>query len=121
MANEKRLDLIDRNALLKKMQNWNTKERLINCVEYAPTVDAVALPCKIGDTLYDIFEAVNNGGDEIKEFKVSKIQIDIVRNGRAFLVVENTLFPFDDFGKTTFLSREEAEAALAKMDGDQGE
>ena len=24
---------------------------------------------------------------------------------------------FDDFGKTIFLSREEAEAALAKMDG----
>lgn len=41
MTNEKRLDLIDRNALLKKMQNWNTKERLINCVEYATTVDAV--------------------------------------------------------------------------------
>ena len=38
MANEKRL--IDANAVLKKMQNWNTKERLINCVEDAPTVDA---------------------------------------------------------------------------------
>ena len=25
---------------------------------------------------------------------------------------------FDDFGKTVFLHREEAEAALAKMDGD---
>lgn len=39
MQNEKRL--IDANAALKKMQNWNTKERLINCVEDAPTVDAV--------------------------------------------------------------------------------
>lgn len=73
------------------------------------------LPCKIGDTLYDIFEALNNGNDEIKEFKVSKIQIDIMKNGRAFLVVENTMFPFDDFGKTTFLNREEAEVALKRI------
>lgn len=46
MATEKRR-LIDANAVLKKMQNWNTKERLINCVEDAPTVDAVpVVRCK---------------------------------------------------------------------------
>ena len=45
MANEQRL--IDANEALKKMQNWNTKERLINCVEDAPTVDAVeVVRCK---------------------------------------------------------------------------
>lgn len=45
MASEKRL--IDANALLKKMQNWNTRERLINCVEDASTVDAVeVVRCK---------------------------------------------------------------------------
>lgn len=40
-------EYIDREAVLKKMQNWNTKERLINCVEYAPAVDAVeVVRCK---------------------------------------------------------------------------
>ena len=58
MAKEQRL--IDANAALKKMQNWNTKERLINCVEDAPTVDAVPVvrckDCKYCRTFYPIKE-----------------------------------------------------------------
>ena len=55
MASEKRL--IDANAVLKKMQKWNTRERLINCVEDAPTVDAVeVVRCK------DCKQWIRNGG-----------------------------------------------------------
>lgn len=40
-------EYIDREAVLKKMQNWNTKERLINCVEDAPAADVVeVVRCK---------------------------------------------------------------------------
>lgn len=101
---------------------WDNQDEDViwQLVQDAPTVDAVVLPCKLGDTLYDIYEAVNNGGDEIKEYKVSSIQINITKNGRAFLVVANTQFPLDDFGKTVFLTRKEAEAALAGRMNDNG-
>lgn len=73
------------------------------------------LPCKVGDTLYDIYEAVNNQGFEdgvIKELKVSEIHINLDKRNRPWLIISNYMFAFEDFGKTVFLSKEEAEEAL---------
>lgn len=73
------------------------------------------LPCKVGDTLYDIYEAVNNKGFEdgmIKELKVPEIHINLDKRNRPWLIISNYMFAFEDFGKTVFLSKEEAEAAL---------
>ena len=32
---------IDKDIVLEKMKNWHTKERLMDCVRYTPSVDVV--------------------------------------------------------------------------------
>ncbi len=81
----------------------------------------VVLPCKIGDTLYDIYEAINNGYYEdnvIKEFKVKEINVNLDKRNRPWLIIGGYMFAFEDFGKTVFLSREEAEVILRGKDDD---
>ena len=76
------------------------------------------IPCKVGDTLYDIYEAVNNTGFKdgvIKELKVSEIHINLDKRNRPWLIISNCMFAFEDFGKTVFLSREEAEEVLKSI------
>lgn len=73
---------------------------------------AVVLPCKAGDTLYDIFEFIENrASPEISEYKAKTIEIGEDRQGMYF-VIDCTIFRPDDFGKTVFLTLEAAEAAL---------
>ena len=80
------------------------------------------LPCKIGDTVYDIdtiYECDNDYMDCIMEFP------DVYQCERGFvceyehekLVVRPKSFDFkmlDNFNKTVFLTKEEAEQALLK-------
>ena len=72
----------------------------------------IVLPCKVGDMLYDIYEAVSNGYGGIRELKVPEIHINIDRRNKPWLIISGYYFAFEDFGKTVFLTREEAEKAL---------
>ena len=38
-------EYIEREALLKKMEKWHTKERLIDCVKDTPAADVVEVVC----------------------------------------------------------------------------
>lgn len=98
----------------------------LNGVEYPGPCDYffkdknkfLELPCSVGDTLYDIYEAANNKGYEdevIKELKVPEIRINLDKRNRPWLIISNYMFAFEDFGKTVFLSREEAEKKLEKL------
>lgn len=88
------------------------------CDEAARCLEnAILLPCKVGDTVYRIFN------EKVVELQVIAIPLLISTSG-AFLSVtaQNGRFASisldpDDFGKTVFLSREEAEAALKKDEG----
>ena len=79
--------------------------------------NAIVPPCKVGDMLYDIYEAKSNGEGNIRELKVPEIHINFDRRNRPWIIISGYYFAFEDFGKTVFLSREEAEAAL-KGEGD---
>ena len=104
MASEKRL--IDANALAEKV--WNIqmyifgvrngktlikeflekyRDSVMKEIAVAPIVDAVVLPCKVGDTVYGQFE---NYGKKIHECKVSKSKVCQFRDGSLhyFLDVE---------------------------------
>lgn len=75
----------------------------------------LVIPCKVGDTIYDIYESVNNKGFEdgaINELKVTEIHINLDKRNRPWLIISGYMFAFEDFGKTVFFSREEAEEAL---------
>lgn len=80
------------------------------------------VPCKVGDTVYTNTRVVGwYMRDKDKPYKAIVVFIGINGNGvDNFITVvfenDNMLqFKFSDFGKTVFLTREEAEAALKKM------
>ena len=70
----------------------------------APTLEAVVLPCKLGTTLHRICEEGRGRKPFIRE-------VTFNRTNFARIVLDN------EVGRTVFLTREEAEAVLAKMKG----
>ena len=81
-----------------------TPDRLHELAEADKDGRVVVLPCKVGDTVYLIVT---------KRAKVYMPEFSFVKKSRlTFLNMERIL---QDFGKTAFLTREEAEAALEAM------
>ena len=138
MANEKRL--IDANALIERLKFkksisevglYRGLQSAMSQVEKASTVDAVVLPCKIGDDVYIIPSKVNfdlnvlaghNENNRIYHQKVAEIVFN--QNGwymRGSLDKEygaDRILVDRFYNETWFLTEKEAEAVLAKMDGD---
>ena len=141
MANEKRLISLD--EALKATHSeiyWTESQQAAvrSFLVQQPRVDAVVLPCGYGKTVYVV------GSKKIVECEIDEISFSVI--GLMYLVSfdcdsDCDGCPFNswkqdysgdwscdgeynqasvkgcDFGKTVFLTREEAEAALAKMDG----
>lgn len=87
----------------------------------------VVLPCKVGDTVYRVIRA-KNGSGHVAPANVSGLHLgDTARNCRYRKEYEYVVLKVDggfcahvnkrDFGKTVFLTREEAEAALKGGEG----
>ncbi len=124
MANEKRLDLIDRGALgigranplvfdkIEYAHGWNCA---IEIIQNAPTVDAVELPCKMGDLVWGI-KNFNRGK---KVLRNSVNQMYFGDDMRLCICVKGVCR--GEWGKNIFATKEEAEKALAKMGGDGNE
>lgn len=75
----------------------------------------VNLPCKAGDTVYDISYQVNDSG--ILEFIVESIRIEkncvyYYLSAEFSIMTMNDKVCDDDFGKTVFLTPEAAQQAL---------
>lgn len=76
----------------------------------------IELPCKVGDTLYDIYEFIENrNSPEIYEYKAKEITVGKDKQGDYF-IIDSTIFRVGDFGKTVFLTKEEAEKAIENND-----
>lgn len=102
---------------------------LLEAAEYAkdfPTVNAVILPCNIGETVYMIrdcscygFDCLNNSNSRRK----CSEKVYLGKKSRKchcgyVSEVKFGLKHIADFGKLVFLTRKDAEAALAKMGGE---
>lgn len=78
------------------------------------------LPCKVGDTLYCITPYVK---EPIITTHVLQMNIKQLYNKRIIVRIDvmnkmgESCYFLDDIGKKIFLSREEAEAKLAEMEG----
>lgn len=95
----------------------------LNCsklADYLLEHGVVVLPCKVGDTVYCPWAY-----DENKEIAFTEVEsIKIYVNGRPLAFVEDweidmpmpTAFYPENFGKTVFLTREEAEKALKERE-----
>lgn len=94
-------------------------ERLKELVQADREGKCVLLPCKVGDKLYKISE---NGVKEVVvqsivfmlSHTVNHLTVHVANERGAMTEIETK-----DFGKTVFLTLEEAEAALKKMKEDK--
>lgn len=93
---------------------------LLEAIDDAPTVDALVLPCKPGDSVYIVRECschVYGRWNNPKGKCTGKVYLG--QKLRAYHCGYVTEAQFEvkhisNFGKTVFLTREEAEAALAE-------
>ena len=76
----------------------------------------VVLPCKVGDTVYEV-----TGRKTISVYKVKAIRVELFSLFVEWDIVEGVVWQHinsinaDEIGKTVFLTREEAEKALEAM------
>ena len=98
-------------AMMSVLNSIGSYDRLRELAEADRDGRVVVLPCKVGDTVYWVHGAV------ITECRVHRIQKN--RNGLYICLKSNVshgAFCADlSIGKTVFLTREEAEAALEAM------
>ena len=91
-------------------------------IAQTPSEDVVALPCKVGDTIYLPWEWKDTSGVAIltvERMSITEagcsIRTDLRSDDEDYWLAYNCgVFMFDDIGKTVFLTREEAEKALAE-------
>lgn len=72
----------------------------------------IVIPCKVGDTVYQ------TDGIRIYELDVFDVSLNL-KNYKPYFETESIDFDVSAIGKSIFLTREEAEKALADMRGDQ--
>ena len=75
----------------------------------------VVLPCKVGDTVY----LPNKYVGIIITFNI--VEFCMFKDEYAIIDDSDNEYKIEDFGKTVFLTREEAEKALKEMEGKQSE
>ena len=75
-------------------------DRLVELAEADKDGRLAVLPCKVGNAVYQIF--TTNGERRIASYRMSSIDVMLTRK--------------NEFGKTVFLTREAAEAALKAGD-----
>lgn len=108
------------------MLGENTIDEIVGvenlCEYFKPKSRFVELPCEVGQTVYALTTDSPTG---IEETRVSQIKIKIKENGKISYRISapcicddwgeaHWTFCVFDFGKTVFLSKEEAEKALAE-------
>lgn len=127
--------LIDANALRKTAPMWLDGTVLVmpvSALDDAPTIDAVEVPCKIGQVVYMQYRDWDIEMN-IQPFQITSIMISQNKKGiwtkkfRASWAPDGKTrdlshnVPFDDIGKTVFFTREEAENAWEAIFRERGE
>ena len=86
------------------------------CEDFTERSEWVHLPCKAGDTLYEI-----TSRNTISEYEVTAIRIELFGIFIDWKLIQGFVdryisdVPAGEIGKTVFLTREEAEKALEGM------
>ena len=98
--------------LIAAQRDHQKLSRLRELVQAEQDGRLVALPCKVGD----VIRFVSEDKQGYTRYEVISFNVD---QGETFIVASckpgsARLFSVNDIGKTVFLTREEAEAALAK-------
>lgn len=110
------------NELLRAYQYTTDEYRIASIADHLIENGAIIPPCKVGDTVY--YPWIYDGQCGVAFNKVESIKIYV--NGLPLVIVEDwgsdmpmpISFCNEDFGKTVFLTREDAEKALRERDGE---
>lgn len=119
----KKVDDLECNDMVKKAMK-DVLKKLAEYEDLEQQGKLLKLPCAVLDEFYCIWR--NKGQNPIQKMQVKKIEIH-ERKGiviqMEFVGNRGCLFRFyeDDFGKTVFLTREEAEAALKELERSKAE
>lgn len=107
---------IEYNCSREYVKNWLLDARLRELAEADRAGRLVVPPCKVGDTVYEV-----TSRKTISEYRVKAIRVELFCTFIEWDIVagfvDKSIFgvPVDEIGKTVFLTREEAEAALEEM------
>lgn len=104
------LDLIDRahfQAFLDRVRRWHQAEK---------DGRLKVIPCKAGETLWSLYNYPASG-----ICRILVAEISIFKNITVISADNYGMIPEKEIGKTVFLTREEAEVALKKMEGADNE
>ena len=107
--------MTDREKLIEILRKPIFPHELVDPIDavadYLLDNGVIVLPCKVGDTIYRC-------GDPIKKAYEWDIEhIEIYCDETVFIDDSDNEFTETDIGKTVFLTREEAEAALKEGQG----
>ena len=103
-------------AIIAALFNGVDVDRMKELAEADKDGRLVVLPCKVGDTVYEV-----TSRKTISEYRVKAIRIELFCTFIEWDIVagfvDKSIFgvPVDEIGKTVFLTREEAEKALEAM------
>lgn len=117
-------ELIRKSEVLELIDSLNISDRqnyedLISNIDNMPPVNAVELPCKVGDTIFTINRGVISESI-VKRITIFKdgclLTIKDFRLGEDFTIEEWDIDPNnEDDSKYIFFTREEAEKALEEL------
>lgn len=86
----------------------------IGCRFFKDKSKIIELPCKAGDTVYSI-HTNHNGEQKIYSIRIQKIELSTYGIEFKSIAMIGQIHE-SDFGKTVFLTREEAEQALKECE-----
>lgn len=105
---EKLIDLLE-TIVLPRKEIYSVAEIADFMIDFG----VIALPCKVGDTVFCIRKNPYAKGRYVKENEVLRVSFCV----DGYISITST--KEDLLGRTVFLTREEAEAALKKMEGEK--
>ena len=94
-------------------RNFNALVRLAELEDKIEDGTLVELPCKVGDTIYEVFK--NHKPPFIQQTKVEKIIV--TEKGLKLKLARNSVYEtsISSLGNTLFLTKEEAEVKLKEL------
>lgn len=102
------------NTILKNALSCDDNDCSQECQLFKDKSKIIELPCKAGDTVYSI-HTNHNGEQKIYSIRIQKIELSTYGIEFKSIAMIGQIHE-SDFGKTVFLTREEAEQALKECE-----
>jgi hypothetical protein len=93
---------------------WTPRQAIEIIADHLLANGVIVPPCKVGDTVYRLVACPLR----VSQFTWEIVEIKIFADEINFVDDSDNVFVADEIGKTVFLTKEEAERALAERSGE---